>query len=147
MIGSEYWIVGVITAMVVGLCVLVHYEGLRLLSDRLPMPRIHHRRRMILLIFSLLILHIVQIWIFGVTYFSLLQLDGFGELRASSTVGFFDCIYYSATVYTTVGFGDIVPIGPIRTVSGTEGVTGLTMITWSASYTFVEMLKTWTKHD
>jgi hypothetical protein len=58
-----------------------------------------------------------------------------------------DCIYYSASVYTTVGFGDIYPVGAIRTMTGTEGLTGLTMITWSASYTFVEMLDTWKKDD
>jgi hypothetical protein len=50
-------------------------------------------------------------------------------------------------VFTTVGFGDIYPVGAIRTMTGTEGIVGLTMITWSASYTFVEMLKTWDKSD
>lgn len=144
---AELWLTGVITAMVIVVCVLLHYEGLRLLTDRLPMPHIHKRRRMILLILSLLVLHSVQIWIFGIAYFGLLEFDGFGELRADSPVRFLDCIYYSATVYTTVGFGDIVPVGPIRTMVGTEAVTGLTMITWSASYTFVEMLKTWNKDD
>jgi hypothetical protein len=32
-------------------------------------------------------------------------------------------------------------------MTGTEAVTGLTLITWSASYTFVEMLKTWENDD
>jgi len=38
MLPSSYWITGLFTALVVVLCVLVHYEGLRLLSDRLPSP-------------------------------------------------------------------------------------------------------------
>jgi hypothetical protein len=58
-----------------------------------------------------------------------------------------DCIYFSASVFTTVGFGDIVPVGAIRTMVGTEGVAGLTLITWSASYTFIEMLKRWNNGD
>jgi hypothetical protein len=147
MFESEYWITGGITATIVGICVLVHYEGLRLLADRLPQPKIHHRRRMILLILLILLLHIAQIWIFGIAYFGLLQLEGYGELIGSGPIALVDCIYYSASVYTTVGFGDIYPIGAIRTMTGTEGLTGLTMITWSASYTFVEMLDTWKKDD
>ena len=147
MIESEYWLAGAVTAVVVGICVLVHYEGLRLLSDRLPMPRIHHRRRIILLILFILLLHVIQVWIFGLAYFVLLQFEGFGELRGADPNALVDYIYYSATVYSTVGFGDIYPVGAIRTITGTEGITGLTMITWSASYTFVEMLKIWKKDD
>ena len=145
---SEYWITGLVTAAVVVLAVMLHYEGLRLLSDRLLAVGHHlRRRRIIALILALLALHIVEVWIFGIAYYVLLQFDGFGALLGETTMGFFDCIYYSAAVYTTVGFGDIYPVGPIRTMTGTEAITGLTMITWSASYTFVEMLKTWSKDD
>jgi hypothetical protein len=52
-------------------------------------------------------------------------------------------VSYSAIVYTTVGFGDIVPVGPIRFMAGMEGLTGLVMITWSASYAFLEMHRDW----
>ena len=57
------------------------------------------------------------------------------------------CIYFSASVYTTVGFGDIVPIGPIRAMTGTEGITGLVLITWSASFALMDMLKNWNEGD
>lgn len=147
MFATAYWVTGAFTAAIVGICVLVHYEGLRLLADRLPKPRLHHRRRMILLILLIVLLHILQIWIFGIAYYGLLQLPGYGELVGAANGDFVDCIYFSAAVYTTVGFGDIYPIGAIRTMTGTEGLTGLTMITWSASYTFVEMLDTWKKDD
>ncbi len=140
---TYYWITGAVTAVVVVLCVLLHYEGLRLLSDRLPRPKLYHRRRIILLILCLMVMHVVEVWIFGLAYYGLLQFDGFGELRGAATVRLFDYVYYSASVYSTVGFGDIYPVGPIRTMTGTEGIMGLTLITWSASYTFVEMLKSW----
>jgi len=136
-----------VTAVAVVVCVLLHYEGLRLLSDRLPAPHQYHRRRIVFLILSLLLLHVVEVWIFGGAYYVLLHLDGFGELVGAPGASFIDCIYFSASVFTTVGFGDIYPVGAIRTMSGTEGIVGLTMITWSASYTFVEMLKRWDKGD
>ena len=147
MITGEYILTGLITAAVVVLAVMLHYEGLRILSDRLMVAGNRQRQRIVLLILALLFLHIMEIWIFGAAYYLLLQFDGFGALLGETTMAFFDCIYYSAAVYTTVGFGDIYPVGPIRLITGTEAITGLTMITWSASYTFVEMLKSWSKDD
>lgn len=147
MLPLNYWITGLVTAVVVVACVLVHYEGLRLLSDKLPTPRHHHRRRVVFLILSLLLLHVIEIWIFGGAYYVLMHQEGFGELMGAPGANFIDCIYFSASVFTTVGFGDIYPVGPIRTMTGTEGVAGLTLITWSASYTFVEMLKRWNGDD
>ena len=144
---QEYMLTGLLTAIVVVVCVLLHYEGLRLLSDRLPCPKRNERSRIILLILALLFLHIIEIWIFGTAYYGLLQLDGYGELRGVENLRFIDCVYYSAAVFSTVGFGDIYPVGAIRVMTGTEGLTGLTMITWSASYTFVEMLRTWGRND
>jgi hypothetical protein len=145
MLPPPYWITGLVTALAVVACVLLHYEGLRVLSDLLPKPRHHQRRRIIILILSLLLLHVIEVWVFGAAYYTLLRMDGFGELIGAPGAILIDCIYFSAAVFTTVGFGDIYPIGPIRIMTGTEGITGLTMITWSASYTYVEMLKTWDK--
>ena len=136
-----------VTALAVFACVMVHYEGLRTLSDKLPKNPVRHRHRILLLIFSLLFLHIVEIWIFGGSYYLLLHLEAFGELKGAPGATFIDCIYFSASVFTTVGFGDIYPVGAIRTMVGTEAVAGLTLITWSASFTFLEMLKRWNSSD
>ena len=45
--------------------------------------------------------------------------------------------------YTTVGFGDVTPVGPIRFMAATEALTGLVLITWSASFTYLEMERFW----
>ena len=45
--------------------------------------------------------------------------------------------------YSTVGFGDVVPIGPIRFLAGTEGLLGLLLIGCSASFTYLEMERFW----
>lgn len=147
MLSSQHWIAGLVTALVVILCVLVHYEGLRFLTDKLPRPKYPHRRRILVLILALMFMHVVEVWIFAAGYYGLLQFEGYGALLGVPPQSFFDYVYYSAAVYTTVGFGDMYPVGPIRTMTGTEGITGLTLITWSASYTFVEMLKSWRPDD
>ena len=143
MLPLSYWIIVVATVVAVVMCVVLHYESLRMISAWLPTPKHQHRRRIVFLILCLLIVHITEIWIFGATYFALLSYGNFGELVGIGQVSILNCVYYSATIFTTVGFGDIVPIGAIRFLTGTEAIAGLTFITWSASYTFMEMLRVW----
>jgi len=76
-------------------------------------------------------------------YFLMVDVLSAGALVGIAFENFADYVYYSTMVFTTVGFGDIVPSGPIRFMSGMEALTGLVMITWSASYTFLEMQRDW----
>ena len=64
MLPFEYWIIVGVTAMAVVICVSVHYEGLRLLS-RMPIGGINDRHRIIIMILCIMMLHIVEVWIFG----------------------------------------------------------------------------------
>ena len=143
MLPLTYWITVGVTGLSVIACVILHYEALHLVSDFLPTPKRNHRVRVTFLIVCLLLVHIAEIWIFGLANYALLQFDGFGQLLNMDTVTVFDCVYYSAVVFTTLGFGDIVPQGPIRFLTGTEAAAGLTFITWSASYTILDMMRTW----
>lgn len=141
---AAYWLTAVTTAVVIILCTAMHYETLRLLSTRVPLTEAPPRPRIILLILALLMLHIAEIWIFGAAYYLLLATGDHSALVGGSALSMADCVYFSASVFSTVGFGDISPTGPIRFLTGTEAVAGLTFITWSASYTFLVMQNTWT---
>jgi len=132
------------TIAVVCLCVLVHYEGLGVLVRGLAKRREHQPRRKVLYgIFAVLALHVIEIWLFGITLWALLLWPETGHLVSTATTGFLDTIYLSAMTYTTVGFGDLAPVGPIRFLAGTEALTGFVLITWSASFTFLEMERFW----
>jgi hypothetical protein len=103
------------------------------------------RRRILVLILGLLALHVAEIWMFGFGY--LLLVDGkLSELHGASG-GLLDSVYFSAVVYTTLGLGDLIPGGAIRFMVGTEALTGFVLITWSASFTFLEMQKFWRMED
>ena len=86
-------------------------------------------------------------WLVAIAAMSTVVVAADNTSPCAADANLFDCVYFSASVYTTVGFCDIVPIGPIRTMSGTEGITGLVMITWSASFALMEMLKNWNEGD
>lgn len=54
-----------------------------------------------------------------------------------------DCVYFSFTTYTTIGFGDIAPTGHLKYLTGLQALTGLVLITWTVSFLFLEMQKYW----
>lgn len=132
------------TLIVVALTIGLHYEVLRGCIRYLPAVSHRRRRRVLILIFAILFTHAIEIWIFALGYLVLLRFDTFGDITGNvAIVTLLDHAYYSAMVYTTVGFGDLVPHGPIRFMTGMEALTGLVMITWSASFTFLEMQRDW----
>jgi hypothetical protein len=136
-------IVVLATMGIIALTVFLHYETLRACIQFLPKLAHRRRRRVALLILIILITHAAEIWLFAFGYYLLLTFEGLGELAGASPGVLTDYVYYSSMVYTTVGFGEIVPRGPIRFMSGMEALTGLVMITWSASFTFLEMQRDW----
>jgi Ion channel len=134
----------VIVATMAAVCgsVLLHYEGLLFTSRRLPPLGVVHRAKVLYGIASVLFLHVLEIWIFGLTLWLLLQWPACGSLGPQAQ-HLLDIIYFSAVTFTTVGFGDLAPIGPIRFLSGTEALTGFVLITWSASFTYLGMERFW----
>ena len=139
----QTWIVVTVTLIVVGLCIDVHYLILSGCRKYLPMLSFRRRRRVLMLIFIILLAHTLEIWLFALGYYALIVWASIGSLSGLESAQLPDYVYYSAMVYTTVGFGDVLPSGPIRFLSGMEALTGLVMITWSASYTFIEMERDW----
>jgi hypothetical protein len=131
------------TVLAVVICVVLHYEALSRLTGILRRIRIPARPRILLLIFAILLTHVVEIWIFGGAYFYLISTGAHGSLLADHPIELFDAIYYSAVCFTTLGLGDLVPVGAVRFMTGTEALTGFVLIAWSASFTFVEMERFW----
>ena len=58
-------------------------------------------------------------------------------------LGASDILYFSLTTYTSLGYGDIVPLGPSRLLAGVEALVGLVLIAWTASFTYFEMRRYW----
>jgi len=139
----DNWIVAVTTLIVVMACIGVHFEVLSHCSRYLPIVSHQRRRRVLFLIMIVLLTHVVEMWFFAFGYYVLVAVLDLGTLVGLKQSDLPDLAYYSAMVYTTVGFGDIIPSGPIRFMTGMEALTGLVMITWSASFTFLEMQRDW----
>jgi 1-acyl-sn-glycerol-3-phosphate acyltransferase len=133
------------TLLAIGLCVLLHFEGLVFVSRKIPLIHTPARVKVIFVIAAILVLHVTEIWIFGIIEWFLLSMPDFGTLAGQNHLHVFDVIYLSAVTFTTVGYGDLTPNGPIRFMLGTEALTGFVLITWSASFTYLEMERLWRK--
>lgn len=138
---TAHWLAVAATLVLVIGCVAIHYEGLRFASRYV----LEHpgRQRLILVILVLLAAHVAEIWLFALGYMLLLTVEGTGALVGLPIHGILDHVYFSAVTYTTLGFGDLTPQGPVRILVGTESITGLALVTWSASITFLAMQKRW----
>ncbi|WP_223786904.1 potassium channel family protein [Marinicella meishanensis] len=132
-----------INIFVVSLCVIIHYEFLFLLSKRINQMRLKPRFKIVFGVFGALLAHSIEVWIFAVAYYQKLKSGWFGHFQGNFDGSLLDCVYFSFTSFTTLGFGDIEPIGHIRFLTGIESLTGLVLITWSASFLFFEMQRYW----
>ncbi len=133
----------VINTFVIAVAVIIHFEMLSRLSKLMPRLSIRYRFRIAVGLFGALLAHIVEVWLFALAYFMLIQTEKFGSLAGLPDSNLLHCAYFSFITYTTLGYGDIVPVGHIRYLAGLEALTGLVLITWTASFMFFEMQKYW----
>ncbi|MBU58342.1 MAG: ion transporter [Alcanivorax sp.] len=136
-----------VNVLLVTAVVLIHYEFLSRITVWLPKAGIKHRYRVLVGVGGALVAHAVEVWLFGIAYYVMVNQLGWGEFSATFSGNYngtlMDCVYFSFTVYTTLGFGDIQPIGDVRYLTGIEALTGLVLITWTASFLYLEMQRYW----
>jgi len=133
----------ILNTILVAFAVLIHFEALNQLSVFIPKISIQHRLRVLIGVFGALLAHVIEIWIFSFGYYFMIHVGGFGLLQGSFDNSLMDCVYFSFVSFTTLGFGDIIATGDIRFLAGLEALTGLVLVTWTASFMFIEMQKQW----
>lgn len=140
-------LVFIINTFVMAAAVSVHFEALSLLSIMMPRLTIRYRFRVAIGLFGALLAHIIEVWLFAIAYYFLVQFEQFGTLASNLELDLLNCTYFSFITYTTLGYGDIVPVGHLRFLAGLESLTGLVLITWTASFMFFEMQKYWIEDE
>lgn len=143
MLENNMLIIFIINISIISLAVLIHYEFLYHITTHLPKMKIKHRFRIVIGVFGALIAHTIEIWLFALAYYFLPYIEGWGHMTGEFNGSLLDSVYFSYTTFTTLGFGDIQPHGSIRHLVGIESLTGLLLITWTASFLYFEMQRYW----
>ena len=120
-----------IAISMVVVCVTLQATGIYVLGNLLNSDRAKpwregrpHRQgaTLIFAVFGLLLLHSMEIWAYAFLY------AGLGEFKDIETA-----LYFSATTFTTLGYGDLTLDAGRRLIAGTEGLIGLILIGWSTA--------------
>jgi hypothetical protein len=130
--------------LLIGMTTAIHYEVLRGLSRWLPGFRIPSRTKVLFVIFGAFVAHALEITVYGFTFYLMVTHLGAGTLAGPHSISITGCMYFSAETYTSLGFGDVTPEGPVRLLAGTEALNGLLLIGWSASFVYISMERFWT---
>jgi hypothetical protein len=134
-----------LSALLVTINIFVHYEALRFLSTYVPQLKLAVRLKVLVVVLGCFVTHTIEVWLYALAYLLISQ-TGLGSLKGEIDGQFADYLYFSATSYSTLGFGDVYPIGALRLISGVEGINGLFLIAWSTSFTYFVMDKLWPLH-
>lgn len=117
------------------LSIIIHLAGLFLLlhflrrnADRVTGPataRILARQGVLMTATALgvFLIHFLEIFLYAIGFVTVGALDDFRT-----------ALYFSASSYSTLGFGDVVLSPDWRLFSAFEGVTGLILIGWSSAF-------------
>lgn len=85
-------------------------------------------------------------WLHAIVFFLVTDDLGIGIFGGTLEYRFADYLYFSTATYTSLGYGDIYPLGGLRLMARIETIVGLMMIAWSASFTYLTMEKFWGLH-
>lgn len=143
-------IILIVHALIALVAIILHYEVLYNLNH--AMAKIKHiqaRYKVLIAVAVIALAHIAEITIFAFGYYVMLHFPSIGYFVGTiSDHGLMlDSFYFSFITFTTIGYGDIVINGYLRYLTGIEALTGLILITWSASFLFIEMQKYWGYHS
>ena len=134
---------GAACALLLVATTLIHYEALRALGALLPRLGMPSRARLIVVIVGTFVAHAVEIVPYAAAACALARWPSGGSLGPTDALPFDRVLYFSAETCTSLGYGDVLPHGPLRMLAGSEALNGLLLIGWSASFIYVAMERFW----
>lgn len=125
---------------------VIFYEVLRLTSNHLSELPIPPRARIIVVVLACFVAHTVAVWTYAGVYWVFAVRWNVPSFAGVPVNTFLDCLYFSVVTYTSLGYGDQVPVSHARLIAGVEALNGLLLIGWSASFTYLAMERYWPMH-
>ncbi|MFA4993727.1 MAG: hypothetical protein WC521_00245 [Bdellovibrionales bacterium] len=144
------YVVWFISTIMVIATVILHYEVIMVVSDRIiPWAQkcARSRRVMAYAIAGLLFGHILEIWLFALAMNALVAFPVLGAAEGAFGNDFSILLYLSSVNYTSLGDNGIRLIGPVRALAASESLVGMMMIAWSAAFAYLKMKMIWERRS
>lgn len=123
------------------LAVGLHYELLLMAAAGVRALPGMRRGRVALAVVLALGAHVLEVLLFALGWLVLIRAGAVEITIPEPTM--LDTVYFSGSVYTSLGFGDVVPVQGGQLLVVLEVVTGLVLIAWTASFTLFQMREHW----
>ena len=133
----SFLIASLISLVLIVACVSVFYEIMAHVWVNLPRLEGRPRLQILLTVIASFIGHTIAIWIFGIAFYLLVHHTGFGALSGDYGGDLLSFIYFSAVSYSSLGLGDIYPLGELRLLIGVVAILGLILIGWTITFTYL----------
>jgi hypothetical protein len=101
------------------------------------------RQRILVVIAACLTAHMLEVGLYAGALALLFHAPAFGTIGGEFTGTAVDFLYFSLTSYTILGIGEVYPLGLLRLIVGVEALNGLLLITWSASFCYLNLQAEW----
>ena len=133
-----------VAALAVFICVFIHL-ALLITLDRYAFRELKPLKRYALgvIVFICILGHLLEIGVFSFAISFLQYLEHDFLHNAEFKFKHFQHFYYSASAYTSLG-GGTPPTIELQIFTAVEALTGLILITWTASFLFLMMQRFWT---
>lgn len=125
-------IIALLLTLVV-VCFFVHFEVLSALS-RFTAHAGGERLTLALAMSGLIAVHIVEVAMFGAAFYASVNYLKIGAFAAEHSMTAMDYFYYAAETYSSLGYGDIYPLGDIRLLASITPLIGLLLLGWSGAF-------------
>lgn len=125
-----------VTIGLTGFCVALHDFVFNSMDGFLVRRKWHRKIKILVGLLIAFMTHVIEVGAFAVGYSFLSQFEECGRIEGDMSHALQDYFYYSITTYSTLGYGDLIPEGPLRIMAGVEALLGLVLVAWTASYFF-----------
>lgn len=80
--------------------------------------------RVVIFSWALILFSSFFYYIFGLRFAGEFQVFSMNQTLEQNVIFFFECLYYSVVTFTTLGYGDFIPVGFSRVIAALEAFTG-----------------------
>ena len=133
----EFVIASLVSLGLILFCTAMFYEILAHVWLVLPRLEAHPRLQILITVLSAFVGHTIAVWAFGTFAYVLDTQFGFGDLVGTTGHNLMDYIYFSGVTYSSLGLGDVYPTGGLRMICTVEAITGLLLIGWTVTFTYL----------